>query len=591
MLCKKHETGNRRYLVEGLELYTEIIDVLKVFKLHMKNESSKLRNTEARISIVHEAINLAMRLYDLTGEATYMEKAFYHAENSKSFVLLSEIKSLEAMQFADLPAALLDKESRISNEISGYEEMIYNEKTATIPDSILITNLNRKYFLLKDEYNTLQDSIEHNYPKYFELKYNPNFITPKEVQKKLRRNECLVEYVLSDSILTTFVIDKQNINVLTQNIEADFPEKCFAYYNLLQNQDFSNNVRQTYREYLTLGQMFYEILVEPVLQITESREITFVPDGAIMYLPFESFITQNVDKEYINYRDLPYLIYDVSVGYSHSSTLLFNERIKTKSPHAKVLAFAPEYENLLDGDVPLVWNRQSNPDFLMPLPGAKREVEFISKTVPSVVFMDYEATESNFKLHASDYEVLHLAMHTIMDDENPMFSKLAFARNWSDTTQDHNLFTYEIYNMKLNAEMVVLSSCSSGYGKMQKGEGMMSMARGFIYAGCPSIVMTLWQVSDHSSADLMSGFYKHLKSGQSKKKALREAKIEYISSSDKLKANPYFWSAFMMVGDNSPLYGASAGFYFAIIITGFALLVIFLSYKKHIRRALKQKNR
>jgi len=310
-----------------------------------------------------------------------------------------------------------------------------------------------------------------------------------------------------------------------------------------------------------------------------------------MYLPFESFITQNVDKEYINYRDLPYLIYDVSVGYSHSSTLLFNERIKTKSPHARVLAFAPEYENLLDGDVPLVWNRQSNPDFLMPLPGAKREVEYIAKTVPSDVFMDYEATESNFKLHASDYEVLHLAMHTIMDDENPMFSKLAFARNWSDTTQDHNLFTYEIYNMKLNAEMVVLSSCSSGYGKMQKGEGMMSMARGFIYAGCPSIIMTLWQVSDHSSADLMSGFYKHLKAGQSKKKALREAKIDYITSSDKLKANPYFWSAFMMVGDNSPLYGASAGFYLAIIISGFSILVIFLSYKKQILRSLKQKNK
>ena len=269
--------------------------------------------------------------------------------------------------------------------------------------------------------------------------------------------------------------------------------------------------------YVTLGQMFYDVLVKPVLQLTDSREITFVPDGAIMYLPFDSFITADVDKEYINYRDLPYLIYDLSVGYSHSATLLFSERIKTKSPHAKVLAFAPEYENLLDNDIPLEWNRQSNPDFLMPLPGAKREVEYISKTMPSEVFMDYKATESNFKQYASDYEVLHLAMHTIMDDKNPMFSKLAFARDFNDTTQDHNLFTYEIYNMKLNAEMVVLSSCSSGYGKMQKGEGMMSMARGFIYAGCPSIVMTLWQVSDQSSAELMSGFYNYLKKGKSKK--------------------------------------------------------------------------
>jgi CHAT domain-containing protein len=579
------------YLLLSLENYSRSIDYLKVFRLHMRNPESIHLESQTRISIIHEAVDVASKLYNLTGDLKYLEKAFLYAENMKAFSLYSEIKSGEAMQFAGLPTEVRERENTLTRKIEAYNELIHEENARSTPNQNLIKNYNESFFKLKDNYNSLLDSIEKYYPKYFELKYNPNFITPKVAQKKLRRKECLVEYVLSDSILTTFVIDEENINVLTRNIEDDFPDKCFAYFDLLQNQDFSNNVRETYREYVTLGKMFYEILVEPVLEITESREITFVPDGAIMYLPFESFITEDVDKEYINYRDLPYLIYDISVGYSHSSTLLFSERIKTKSPLEKVLAFAPEYENLLDGDVPLVWNRQSNPDFLMPLPGAKREVENISKTVPSDVYLDYEATENNFKLHASDYEVLHLAMHTIMDDENPMFSKLAFARNWSDTTQDHNLFTYEIYNMKLNAEMVVLSSCSSGYGKMQKGEGMMSMARGFIYAGCPSIVMTLWQVSDHSSADLMSGFYRYLKSGKSKKKALREAKIDYIRSSDKLKANPYFWSAFMMVGDSSPLYGASAGLYFTIIITGFAFVVIFLSYKKQIKRAVKQKKR
>jgi CHAT domain-containing protein len=339
-----------------------------------------------------------------------------------------------------------------------------------------------------------------------------------------------------------------------------------------------------------MGRMFYETLVKPVLEVTDSREITFVPDGVIMYLPFESFLTTDVDDEYINYNKLPYLIYDVSVGYSHSSTLLFSERIKTRSPQQKVLAFAPEYENLLDDDTPIVWNRQSNPDFLMPLPGAEREVAKIARMVPSDKFMDYDATEKNFKKHASDYSILHLAMHTIMDDENPMFSKLAFARVENDTTEDHDLFTYEIYNMKLNAEMVVLSSCSSGYGKMQKGEGMMSMARGFIYAGCPSIIMTLWQVSDHSSAQLMSHFYKHLKKGRSKKNALRKAKLDYISSSDKLNSNPYFWSAFLMVGDNTPLYKKNNFKYLGGALFVFGLIAFFLFYRKRItgkfRRAI-----
>jgi len=143
--------------------------------------------------------------------------------------------------------------------------------------------------------------------------------------------------------------------------------------------------------------------------------------------------------------------------------------------------------------------------------------------------------------------------------------------------------------MKLNADMVVLSSCSSGFGKMQKGEGMMSMARGFIYAGCPSIVMTLWQVSDRSSADLMSGFYKNLKKGKSKKNSLRQSKIDYIQSSDKLKSNPYFWSAFLMVGDNSALYEPSPVKILIIILLAFILLVAIFGYRKRLLKMLKRK--
>jgi len=583
-----NETNNQKYLNESLELYASIIDVLKVFRLHMKNESSKLRNTASRISIVHEAINLAMRLYKLTGDYNYYKEAFNYAENVKSFVLLSEIKSIEAMKFSNLPDDVLERESNLSNEISGYEELLYNERVSDNPDSLVIARFNKKLFELKDNYNTLLDSIELNYPRYFELKYSQKFITPIDAQKKLDVRECLVEYVLADTALFTFVIDKDNINVITQNVNTDFSDKCFQYFTLLQNQDFSNNVHETYRNYVEMGRMFYETLVEPVLELTDSREITFVPDGAIMYLPFESFLTEDVDMEYIDYHDLPYLIYDLSVGYSYSSTLLFSDRMHTKSPSNKVLAFAPEYENVLDKNLFEEWSRQSNRDLLMPLPGAEREVEYIARTVPADIYMDYEATESNFKSHASDYSVLHLAMHTIMDDENPMYSKLAFARNFNDSTEDHDLFTFEIYNLKLNAEMVVLSSCSSGFGKIQKGEGMMSMARGFIYAGCPSIVMTLWQVSDLSSAELMSGFYKHLKKGKSKKNALRDAKIDYIQSSDKLKSNPYFWSAFMMVGDNTPLYRNSPVIYLVIIVFVFTLLALFLSYKRRIIRYLKK---
>ncbi len=583
------QTENKEYLIDALDKYSISIEYSKAFRLHMRNQESVFLESESSTEIIHEAIEIAAILYNLTSNKIYLDRAFNYAENMKSFSLFSEVKRGEAMKFADLPEEIVEKEQLLDQKLAAYSEMIFEENSSENPDSNTLKILKDSYFKLKDNSNSLLDSIERYYPKYFKLKYNSNFITPYEIQKKLGHKECLVEYVLSDTTLTTFVIDNENINVITQNIDADFADKCFDYFALLQNQDFSNNVHETYRNYVKMGRLFYKTLVEPVLEVTESREITFVPDGEIMYLPFESFLTRDVDTEYIDYHELPYLIYDLSVGYSYSSTLLFSERVKTKSPLNKVLAFAPEYENLLDAELLEEWSRQSHRDFLMPLPGAEKEVEYISRTVPSDVYKDYEATESNFKDTVEYYSVLHLAMHTIMDDENPMYSKLAFARNFNDTVEDHDLFTYEIYNLKLNADMVVLSSCSSGFGKMQKGEGMMSMARGFIYAGCPSIVMTLWQVSDLSSAELMSSFYKHLEKGKSKKNALRDAKIDYIQSSDKLKSNPYFWSAFLMVGDNTPLYRSSPALYLSIIVGAFTLLTLYLMYKRRIFNFIRKR--
>jgi CHAT domain-containing protein len=134
--------------------------------------------------------------------------------------------------------------------------------------------------------------------------------------------------------------------------------------------------------------------------------------------------------------------------------------------------------------------------------------------------------------------------------------------------------------MKLNAQMAVLSSCSSGFGKMQKGEGMMSLARGFIYAGCPSIIMTLWQVTDQSSSELMTSFYKYLKKGKSKQESMRLAKLDYLDSADDLTSNPYFWSGFVVVGDGNPIYRKSGMAYWMIIVTAFIGVLLYLQYRK-----------
>jgi CHAT domain-containing protein len=164
-----------------------------------------------------------------------------------------------------------------------------------------------------------------------------------------------------------------------------------------------------------------------------------------------------------------------------------------------------------------------------------------------------EATEANFKKYASDYGILHFAMHAIINDEDPLASKLIFTLN-GDSLEDGFLNTYEIYNLNLNADLAVLSACKTGVGKLSKGEGIMSLARGFLYAGVPGIVMTLWEVEDISSAIIMTDFYRNLKDGMAKDNALRESKLKYLNSADQLQSHPYFWAAFVQIGDNSPVY-------------------------------------
>jgi len=569
-------------LIKTYEAYQKTIETLNYMKLAMGDENSRIFATSRILEVYNEAIYIGKMLFDLTGETSYLEQSFEFAETSKSFALYSEIKDMEAMQFSDLPEGIKQREKRFMGEMQAYEELLYEEQISSDPDSASIAFYKDALFHLKDDYDDLKQEIEQNYANYYELKYNPRFVTLKEVQDKLAYRDALIEYVLSDTLLITYVIDRKGINVFSEEIGPEFADECLEYYMLLNNQNFSGGVHENYRRYVNLGHKLYKTLIEPCLEYTDRKSFTIVPDGAITYIPFEGLITQTTDTEYINYLDLPYLIKEYSIGYSHSSTLLFSERYKSKSPEDRVLAFAPNYENsLYSTDTAEFRQIIETTDYLFPLVGTIKEVQSINETVPSRVFINEKATEANFKKNASDYNVLHLAMHTIMRDDNPLLSMLAFTNvDTGDTIEDNRLYAYEIYNMKLNAQMAVLSACNSGTGKMQKGEGMMSLARGFIYAGCPSIIMTLWQVTDKSSSELMTSFYKYLKRGRSKQEAMRLAKIDYLKSADDLTSNPYFWSGFVVLGDGSPIYKKSGFAYWMIVITIFVGLMIFFQYRK-----------
>ncbi|MCB0617025.1 MAG: CHAT domain-containing protein, partial [Phaeodactylibacter sp.] len=188
-----------------------------------------------------------------------------------------------------------------------------------------------------------------------------------------------------------------------------------------------------------------------------------------------------------------------------------------------------------------------------------------------------DATRERFLADAPHYSIIHLATHAKANDEEGEYSYLAFTEI-PDSLQNELLYAKDLYSLRLQAEMVVLSACESGVGELRRGEGVISLARGFSYAGAKSLVTTLWRVSDRESAVLMQLFYRQLKEGKPKDEALRVAKLQFIDQNNGARAHPFFWGAFILSGDMAPIAVDQPTF----TLLGFALLgVLFVFLSAH----------
>ena len=303
-----------------------------------------------------------------------------------------------------------------------------------------------------------------------------------------------------------------------------------------------------------------------------------VPDDVLGYLSFETLVNSNDTVAKSKFRDFDYLIQSHSVSYSYSGTLLFQHLLKKKHHKTNYLAMAPNYDNIENSSGDSFTSLRDIEKYLIPLQYTMEEVKNIGDVFKGKSLLEKEATEANFKKYASDYRILHFAMHALINDEDPLASKLIFTLN-NDTLEDGFLNTYEIYDLNLNADLAVLSACKTGVGKLSKGEGIMSLARGFLYAGVPGIVMTLWEVEDVSSVNIMDEFYRNLKEGFSKDIALRNSKLTYLNNADQLQSHPYFWAAFVQIGDNSPVTSSNLPKYLIYGVVVFLLLGTFFVYR------------
>jgi CHAT domain-containing protein len=277
------------------------------------------------------------------------------------------------------------------------------------------------------------------------------------------------------------------------------------------------------------------------------------------------------------------LLYKYTTNYNYSAQLFLQQYTQTKKKKAcKILALAPSYSNK---NAP-TWRNPYEQDLrkmLDRLPGATRELDSLESMFGGTFLRDMDANETKFKEVAHSYDILHLAVHGLVDHDKPELSGLALEED-NDTIHDNILYAYEIKQLDLKAQMVVLSACETGIGKYQRGEGVLSIGRGFMYAGVPSLVTTLWKLNDYTSTFIITEFYKNIRKGQAKDEALRNAKLLYLQRNHGINSHPALWACLVQVGNYEPLNIQPNRFKQYMIIIGIIALLlaiaIFLKQRK-----------
>ena len=315
-------------------------------------------------------------------------------------------------------------------------------------------------------------------------------------------------------------------------------------------------------------------IFKPIEALLDGNEVFIIPDGNLFNINFETLIKPSKSEQpdfLINHYIFSYLL--------SSTTSLQYQKLKSKKTSG-LLAFAPGFfDDLKEKYVAGVKDKNLIDEQYMhniQQPFAVASAKGAAGIFNGRAFLSDKATERNFKSEADKYKIIHLGTHTEINNLSPLLSRLVLSKdgNTESADDDGYLYAYEIYNLSLRAELAVLTACETGVGKTSSSEGVLSLAHSFAYAGCPSIVMSLWQIDEKTSSGIIEDFYKNLADGNPKNVALRNAKLHYLKNHPGELSNPYYWSGLVLLGDTSSISAAANTSVWFFVIFGLIALVI-----------------
>lgn len=529
----------------------------------------------------------------------YAAEAFRINEQSKARSLLDMLSETDAAITEGVPAELLkrkqenlDKQQDIADILTGIN--ISTEEVKKKP-SELDADLEK----LQVEYEEIENQIRTASPRYASLTSNKPLTLAEVQQNVLDDQTALVEYALQADDSYLFVATKSAVNLFKlpprSNIDRLAMDlRAQLIPSKLQRRIVGIDVTEANRglgiaatapedvaPFIAASNALYKVVLEPAAGMIGEKRLMVVADGALNYIPFEVLLKTS---ETGDFSSLGYLVKTNEVIYAPSASVVGSiKQQRTKNTSRAMLVIADPVFNSNDaraqkraaapatdaetrglgiqsaladvsGSAPAT-NAQMEGLPLARLNGTRTEADQISKLAKASggqadVWLDLDANEDNLAARdISKYRIIHVATHGLLNAERPQFTGVVLSLV-GNKSHDGFVRTDEVFNMRLGSPLVMLSACETGLGKEKRGEGVMGLTRAFMYAGAPTVGVSLWSVADKSTADLMTDFYKRLLSsaeGTTSSSALRGAQLDMITG--KKYSAPFFWAPFVLVGD------------------------------------------
>jgi CHAT domain-containing protein len=537
------QTNNLADLKASFRTYDKFALLAKEIRKYYQNSENMITSQEIYY-VFEQAVDIGHMLYEKTGDSIYLDKIFTLIESKKSYTLFNSLNILEKKRLLQVPKTLLNTESNLQQQLGLINEKIDEEKSYRNNDSILRI-FNKEAFKISMSLDSIRKIYKAKYSGFYQLKYGFKDMSLKEIQSKIPTNQAFLNYLVSDSLLSIMCITKNEVHLRCQQIDSSFFNPLRELIRL-QKKVNTDNAYLEFHHFIKDSRLLYQYLIAPFDSVIKDKELVIIPDNILSYISFDALLTKDVDVRRPDYSRLPYLIKEHRTNVTNSMEIYFNMKARPKSKNQEIYAFAPSYPNTKDtAGLPKEYK------FLRPLEYSNEEVRSIQQHFPTKLFLNEAAKKDSFSIEAKHAKIIHLAMHTIIDNQKPMYSKLLFT--YDSAVKNGVVNTYELLNMNLNADLAVLSGCSTGDGELQKGEGVMSLSTGFQYAGVPAIVMSLWEVNDKYGSLVIDDFYKYLARGLPKNQSLHQAKLDVLSNGNALYAHPFYWAGLTLMGDDSKI--------------------------------------